>query len=167
VITLIFCVWQGTDNEKLILFDVGQFERISPPETLAILWTLVALSDNTRRRTLKSIAVKHLTGCSTINPAFLHHSDPSDKQAHDGVIKSDSGSHADTKWLRRTLSEAFDAAIEPLSDGTVRCGHCPSTFALVTAVLSNRFQTKSWHTCYFCEKRKHEVPPCPRVALRW
>ena len=34
---------ENGEGGRLILFDVGQFERVSPPETLAILWTLVAL----------------------------------------------------------------------------------------------------------------------------
>ena len=99
---------------RLVLFDVGQFERVSPPETLAILWTLVALSDNTRRRTLRDIAMKHLSECSTINPAFL-------KQSSDNTGEGETkAQELNDKWLRKTLCESFEAAIEPLSDGSVR-----------------------------------------------
>ena len=150
------------DNEEselnLVLFDVGQFERVSPPETLAILWTLVALSDTTRRRTIRDVAVRHLVGCSTVNPEFGH------------LALAERG--GDRKWLQHQLKDAFESAISPFEDGSVsihlhlrmRVGPSYSKVALPNL---HRFRTRRLRTCFSCEKPKHVERLYPKLALLW
>jgi len=54
------------NGEGFSLFDVGQFERIGPADTKAILWVLAAMSSVSRRKILMSTAISHMAGCSKL-----------------------------------------------------------------------------------------------------
>ena len=51
------------------LFDVGQFERISPADTLALMWLLCAISTVERRRFLRRVALGHVADVSALADA--------------------------------------------------------------------------------------------------
>ena len=48
------------------LFDVGQFDRIGPADTKAILWALSWLSSIERHSLLQNVALNHLTATSCL-----------------------------------------------------------------------------------------------------
>ena len=52
---------------SFVLFDVGQFVRVGPADTKALLWALGWISTPHRRNTLRSVAVKHLVATSTLS----------------------------------------------------------------------------------------------------
>lgn len=64
-----------TDN-GFILFDVGQFERIGLPDTKALLWTLGAVANEENRKTLRQVAIAHLSSVANL------HEDTSAKKGH-------------------------------------------------------------------------------------
>jgi predicted unusual protein kinase regulating ubiquinone biosynthesis (AarF/ABC1/UbiB family) len=52
---------------SFVLFDVGQFERVGPADTKALLWALGWISTPHRRGILRSVAVKHLVATSSLS----------------------------------------------------------------------------------------------------
>lgn len=63
---------------SFVLFDVGQFVRVGPADTKALLWALGWISTPHRRGILRSVAVKHLVATSSLSSvscrlAPLHH----------------------------------------------------------------------------------------------
>lgn len=50
-----------------VLFDVGQFVRVGPADTKALLWALSWISTPHRRGTLRSVAIKHLVATSSLS----------------------------------------------------------------------------------------------------
>uniref|UniRef100_A0A7S2SQR0 Uncharacterized protein n=1 Tax=Rhizochromulina marina TaxID=1034831 RepID=A0A7S2SQR0_9STRA len=86
------------------LFDVGQFERVAPADTKAILWTLCWISTPERQTLLRSIAIKHLAAVSILS--CFHFSQDNLSVA---MMQEE---------LEQRISDAFDDAIKPFSDGT-------------------------------------------------
>jgi hypothetical protein len=92
------------------LFDVGQFERVSSTHVRrALLWTLSWISTPERRTLLRSVALSHLRSVSTLGG--------------DADLRGDAGAPLSDRErgakLTQLLGEAFDEAIEPLSDGSL------------------------------------------------
>lgn len=52
---------------SFVLFDVGQFVRVGPADTKALLWALSWISTPHRRATLRSVALKHLVATSSLS----------------------------------------------------------------------------------------------------
>jgi len=94
---------QADGSVKFVLFDVGQFERIGPVETAALLWALSWISSPERHSTLRAVALKHLTRVSALS---------SDED-------SGGGEGGGPKELARRIERAFDDAVKPFDDGTV------------------------------------------------
>jgi len=88
-----------------VLFDVGQFERVSKEQTRAILWALSWISTPERRQTLRSVALAQLLLVSSLT----HESSHPD-------VGNRSRLRAD---LSRRIEKAFDEATAPFEDGTV------------------------------------------------
>ena len=86
------------------LFDVGQFERVSSTQVRrALLWTLSWISTPERRTLLRSTALSHLRGVSTLS----------------GDVSAQLTDRERSAKLTELLGEAMDEAIEPLSDGSL------------------------------------------------
>ena len=83
------------------LFDVGQFERIGPADTKAILWALSWLSSPERHLLLRSVALDHLSATSCLR----------DRQMNRDA--------AAIKDLQDKIQEAFNLAVAPFEDGTI------------------------------------------------
>ena len=134
---------------KLTLFDVGQFDKIGIADTKALLWTLCAISTIERRHTIRGVALSHLASVCKISsqndflelgPTSLLAPPPPipklpatnkagalDDVASARLLKRASVAHKRhqdykrkrSEELRKRLEDAFDEAIEPLSDGTL------------------------------------------------
>lgn len=89
------------DGLGLVLFDVGQWERISPSDTKALLWVLASISSPERRKSLREAALTSLQ-------AVCQHSNP------DHLVPP----HQD-KELRDLIELSYSEAISPFEDGTV------------------------------------------------
>lgn len=57
---------------SFVLFDVGQFVRVGPADTKALLWALGWISTPHRRGTLRSVAIKHLVATSSLSSVCCH-----------------------------------------------------------------------------------------------
>jgi len=93
---------QPDGSVKFALFDVGQFERISPSETTGLLWALSWISSRERHSALRAVALHHLTRVS----ALTDDADGEGAKHRAGV-------------LSRRIERAFDDAVKPFEDGTV------------------------------------------------
>lgn len=58
---------------SFVLFDVGQFVRVGPADTKALVWALGWISTPHRRGTLRSVAIKHLVATSSLSLVSLHY----------------------------------------------------------------------------------------------
>lgn len=94
----------SSDTPGFILFDVGQFERISFDETRAILWLLSAiltdLKNDRLAGTLRQIAINHLSSVCIL-----------DDGRNDGAVMA-SGA------LPNAIDDAFTEAVAAFDDGT-------------------------------------------------
>jgi predicted unusual protein kinase regulating ubiquinone biosynthesis (AarF/ABC1/UbiB family) len=81
----------------LVLFDVGQWERIGLADTTALLWVLSAISNQQRRMALRDVALTSLTGVSAL------------------AVESDAPRAGE---LRKRLELAFSECIAAFEDGT-------------------------------------------------
>ena len=86
---------------KLILFDVGQWERIGLADTKALLWILGSISSLDRRVSLKEVALENLSKVSSLH------------------LDSDSMNESEKKKLiKEKLNTSYVEAIQPFEDGT-------------------------------------------------
>ena len=125
---------QGVVDDKgttgFILFDVGQFDRIAVPETIALLWTLSSISSIERRTTLRHVALTHLAEVSTLTPELS--AALAEEVRRGGAAAAAGGGDAKAlaaldkkvavrraEELRLRLWEAYAESIEPLRDGTL------------------------------------------------
>jgi hypothetical protein len=90
---------------SFVLFDVGQFARISPEDTRALLWALSWISTPERRETLRSVALAQLLLVSSLSTEVKL--DGIETQAQ---LKAE---------LSRRIEKAFDEATAPFEDGSV------------------------------------------------
>lgn len=95
---------KGDRKAGLVLFDIGQFERITLPETTALLWTLATMSTVPRRSQLRGICLKHLENVSRVATTNLTPDSP--RHAPTPTHKPH-----DKHELENLLSRSFDEAI--------------------------------------------------------
>lgn len=89
-------VWttQPNGNQGFALFDVGQFEKINQADTKALLWLLASISSQQRRRTIRSVALTHMS-----RVCHLAEETPGET-------------------LKEQLAKSYSEAIQPYADGT-------------------------------------------------
>lgn len=85
---------KGSDGYGLVLFDVGQCDKISPKDTKALLWVLSAISSPQMRVVLREVAL------TSLHDACLDAQPSPDK-------------------LRAKIEQSFTEAIAPFEDGTI------------------------------------------------
>lgn len=90
------------DEVRFALFDVGQFERIGPADTKAILWSLSWLSTKARHTELRNVALDHLCRTSVLRN-----------------VDEDLDSKETRRMLEDRILKAFRGAVSPFEDGTL------------------------------------------------
>eukprot|EP00924_Labyrinthula_sp_SR-Ha-C_P002829 augustus_masked-scaffold_13-processed-gene-8.22-mRNA-1 protein AED:0.02 eAED:0.08 QI:0/-1/0/1/-1/1/1/0/834 len=106
---------EANQIKGFVLFDVGQFERISPAETKALLWTLGSVSSANNRIVLKDVAIGHLIGVCKID-----HENNYVQKLKQELRKAKKGKDlSDNRLLFYQLSKAYAESILPNEEGVV------------------------------------------------
>ena len=111
----------GQDEEEeeeelcFTLFDVGQFVRVGPADTKALLWALGWISTPHRREILRTVAIKHLVATSTLSSSAAAEISTASGGGDDSMDEA-----LTQGALESRIGAAFDVAIEPDEQGRYR-----------------------------------------------
>lgn len=97
------------DELGLVLFDVGQWEKISHSEAKAILWVMASLTSTERRKTLREAALTCMQQVSAPRVPW--------DQGFSGAPAESVKNEA--VYLKQALEKSYEEAIAPFQDGTI------------------------------------------------
>ena len=125
-------------DSGFILFDVGQFDRIGLPDTKALLWTLGAVANEENRKTLRQVAIAHLSSVANLHEVDTKKKDKKKPSGNRAPYSQDKPKQEEVKRrlsravtrhpmsaakikkeLSARLDAAFEEAIQPDASGQV------------------------------------------------